>query len=437
MKALPRTETCPTSPRAFLVAAACFATVACGGVDEDKPRDAGVDATVDAAADAAVDAGEELLDASVDAGQDAAPPPDPPVTNGQSADLVLGQPDFESTAAAMGYGGLSKPTGLSAYEQHLWVGDSGNDRVLQWNGLPANRGEPAALVVGQPGPDAHDTGPTDVILGQAPTPNFISLAGLGTRLLVSDGAGFRALIWTRLPFGDGAPANLVLGQASFTDSEEAISADRLRPGGIWSDGTRVVIGHRNAHRVLIWNHFPVDNGQAADLVLGQLAFDTADRAEPPTASSMSTPSSVFFDGERLWVSDLGNNRVLVWNSFPEQNGAPADYVVGQHDLTTGAPNAGGPVGPMGMDGPRAVLVAHGSLFVTDAANRRVLVFTPPPSESGVEASAVLGQPDFETVADLPPSDANIGSPDGLAVSGDSLFVADRDWNRVLRFALRR
>src|SRR5208283_5824456 len=57
-------------------------------------------------------------------------------TNGQAADLVIGQPD-QYTTTPSGPGttfstGLSYPTGLAVYNGDLYVADSGNNRVLRY-----------------------------------------------------------------------------------------------------------------------------------------------------------------------------------------------------------------------------------------------------------------------------------------------------------------
>jgi WD40 repeat protein len=49
--------------------------------------------------------------------------------------------------------------------------------------------------------------------------------------------------------------------------------------------------------------------------------------------------AVSSDGVRLFVTDLGYNRVLIWNSIPTQNNQPADVVVGQPDFTSLSPSA--------------------------------------------------------------------------------------------------
>ena len=85
---------------------------------------------------------------------------------------------------------------------------------------------------------------------------------------------------------------------------------------------------------MIYNKIPTENGAAADLVLGQSSFTafvqpdlTPDRRSA-SAASMQTPVSVTTDGTRLFVADLAENRIMVWNSIPTTNGAPCDYVIG-------------------------------------------------------------------------------------------------------------
>lgn len=192
--------------------------------------------------------------------------------------------------------------------------------------------------------------------------------------------------------------------------------------------------------MLIWNTFPTSNGQAADVVIGRDAFGLGYGdavAIPPTASSMSGPTDVYFDGMRLFVSDTNNHRVMVWNGIPTTNGQAADYFVGQGSGTSGATNAsGGGPNASGLNSPSGVVVASGSLFVSDSLNHRVLVFTPVPSASGAAAAAVLGQADF-TTNDLAasPSATRISRPRDLIVADGKLFVVDNAWNRVTRYDL--
>ena len=40
----------------------------------------------------------------------------------------------------------------------------------------------------------------------------------------------------------------------------------------------------------------------------------------------------------MYVADLGQNRVLVWNNIPTTNGAAADLAIGQPDLVSAIDN---------------------------------------------------------------------------------------------------
>jgi sugar lactone lactonase YvrE len=75
----------------------------------------------------------------------------PPFSNSMNASLVIGQMDFVTNAAAAGKSGLNFSTGSGfAFDSagNLWVGDSGNNRVLEFK--PAFRtGMEASLVLGQ------------------------------------------------------------------------------------------------------------------------------------------------------------------------------------------------------------------------------------------------------------------------------------------------
>src|SRR5258708_34325752 len=53
---------------------------------------------------------------------------------------------------------------------------------------------------------------------------------------------------------------------------------------------------------------------------------------------MPNPVSVTSDGVRLYITDLGHNRVLIWNSLPTQNAQAADVALGQPNLTSSIPN---------------------------------------------------------------------------------------------------
>jgi hypothetical protein len=120
----------------------------------------------DGASSGTVDAGDDPADAAAQADADVAPVP--PVTNGQSADLVLGQPDFTSSEANNGgrsERSLSWPQSVAAVGDRLWVADAGNARVLQWNAMPVPNFAAADLVLGQLWFDSNSSDISSRILG--------------------------------------------------------------------------------------------------------------------------------------------------------------------------------------------------------------------------------------------------------------------------------
>jgi uncharacterized protein (TIGR03437 family) len=117
---------------------------------------------------------------------------------------------------------------------------------------------------------------------------------------------------------------------------------------VWSEAAK--------HQVLIWRSTTPNPG-----VIGV--------RQPDVTLGIGEPISVAYDGHRLFVGDGASHRVLVWNALPTADGQPADAVLGEvgESSTPGAAAIGTP----------AALVSDGTnLFVSDTANRRILVFTP-------------------------------------------------------------
>ena len=69
---------------------------------------------------------------------------------GGAASVVLGQPDFTTTDAAATQTGMSLPTAVATDGTVLAVADTLNNRVLIWKTIPGTHNKPADIVVGQP-----------------------------------------------------------------------------------------------------------------------------------------------------------------------------------------------------------------------------------------------------------------------------------------------
>ena len=66
------------------------------------------------------------------------------------ASLVLGQPDFISTGPTLTQTGMRNPTGIATDGNIVAVADTDNNRVLIWFSAPKTNGQPANVVIGQP-----------------------------------------------------------------------------------------------------------------------------------------------------------------------------------------------------------------------------------------------------------------------------------------------
>lgn len=80
----------------------------------------------------------------------------------------------------------------------------------------------------------------------------------------------------------------------------------------------------------------------------------------------------------LYVSDTVNHRVLGWrNALTFANGAQADFVIGQRDLSRTNPG-GPPSAPSDLTFPGGIVVdKRGSLYVVDAGNNRIVRYKKP------------------------------------------------------------
>src|SRR5262249_23663600 len=158
---------------------------------------------------------------------------------------------------------------------------------------------------------------------------------------VADTDSNRVLIWNTIPTQNNQPADVVVGQPDFTTntSLNPPSAKSLSGRqGVWRQSGKRYVADTHNSRMLIFHSVATANGSSADVVLGQGTFNAgintniAQVTPDPQPNTLSDPVSVTSDGVRLYVTDLGYNRVLIWNSLPTTNGAPANVALGQPNL---------------------------------------------------------------------------------------------------------
>lgn len=141
-----------------------------------------------------------------------------PAQNQQPPDLVLGQADLIGITAYRGgtkptASTLKSPQGVYADETSIYVSDTGSNRVLIWNTLDPANGQAADVVLGQ----ADFT--TDAAAGSVSELAITSPRGLGVtkgRLYAVDSANHRIIYWSAIPTQKGQPAVGVIGQPTLS-----------------------------------------------------------------------------------------------------------------------------------------------------------------------------------------------------------------------------
>jgi hypothetical protein len=279
-------------------------------------------------------------------------------------------------------------------------------------------------------------------------PRGAALVGPDGPLVVADTGHHRLLVWKQRPRGDGAPADLLVGQRDFScegrNGKGEVGAATLNvPTGVSAAGGVLAVADAWNHRVLLWHNAITRANQPADVVLGQAGFADGlanrGRAEA-SADTLNWCYGVLLSQGGLFVADTGNRRVLFWERVPERSGAPADLVLGQRDFVTRDENGGAAPGPVGMRWPHAVAVLGEALFVTDAGNNRVMVWQAQtgPRANGQPCDFVLGQADAAQVdhnrGTYYPTAASLNMPYGITSLGERLVVADTASSRLLGFA---
>ena len=325
----------------------------------------------------------------------------------------------------------------------IFVVDYGNHRVLSWPSATGfSNGASADLVLGQ-GNFTSNAGGLEAYKLFGPEAVVMDASG---NLYVADTENNRVLQF-RPPFSNGMSASVVFGQPNFVTPNNqanrggATAANTLYyPRGLGLDASgKLYVTDTGNSRVLRYAP-PFSNGMAAELVIGQANFtdNAANRnGITPEANTLSNPKGLAVDSAgHLYVADFGNHRVLRFDPNLS-NGQNASKAFGQPSYTEAIANNGGRgAGTLHQPIDIAVSWAGTVLYVTDQLNIRVLGYDTPLT-SDTQADSVFGQPNFSTAA---PNYNGISAtslnqePLGVAIDASGgLYVADFGNNRVLAY----
>jgi DNA-binding beta-propeller fold protein YncE len=359
-----------------------------------------------------------------------------------------GNVDFEGRAAAGRANGrvfYPRSLTLDPIDHRLFVADQYNNRVLKYDLDSENRiaSRDATVIFGQP--DNYTVKLWDPGQNTLKDPFGLAYDDVDKRLFIGDGWNNRVMVFDAHPdrLKESMPdAIAVIGQPTY---------DKVLPGAVARNRVNFKMAHPDLRTI--------GGGGPASLAM---AVDTKNK--------------------RLFLSDGGNNRVLVFDTKPGalKPGVDAIGVIGQDDFTSTTALVLGRSAPMGGEeggelegGGRNALdavdeaaqkdpvrqrsgfstpggIAYDAererLFVVDGNNARVLIFdvTPSKFQNGMQAIGVIGQKDFSTKENIKLAtmkvDVEVGrrrlnTPSSLAYDPvkNWLYVGDRGNERTLVF----
>ncbi|MBK7267912.1 MAG: T9SS type A sorting domain-containing protein [Ignavibacteriales bacterium] len=236
------------------------------------------------------------------------------LVNGDTADGVLGQPDFVTNSAATSQNKFSGPAGIFVEANGtLWVSNFNIHRLLRFqNAATLPNGSNADLVIGQPD---FVTGTAGLSATKMNNTNGVYVDWLGN-LWVSEYTNRRVLKFNNAStLVNGDTADVVLGQPDFitntsNTTQNGMGNVRWLTGDV--NGNLYVVQESNNRISVFLQAATLANGSNADYVIGQPDFTTGTGLNPPTQNSLRTPRGASVDntGKKLWVTDWANNRVL-------------------------------------------------------------------------------------------------------------------------------
>ena len=301
--------------------------------------------------------------------------------------------------------GLSTPMGVltDSINHRLYVTDFSNNRVLIYNLDSSNHliDHIPDYVIGQP--DFNSSAATSTQSG-INGPRDITLDPTTNRLFVAEYSGNRVKVFDVSPgsITNGENALNVIGQTDFTSAGANNTQSGLSgPGGLAFDTLtkRLFVSESVGNRVKVFNAATstISNGENALNVLGQSTFTGAGAGN--TQAGINAPINITIDPttNRLFVAESGGNRVKIFDISTStiSDNENALNVLGQSDFTS----AGAADSQAGMNVPVGVSLdlSTNHLFVSENS-KKVKVFDIATSTitNGENALYVIGQTGFTT-----------------------------------------
>lgn len=298
-------------------------------------------------------------------------------------DVVLGQSEEHDTSRNKGgkasASSLFYPSGLWSDGQMLIVADAWNHRVLIWKNIPSTDGQPADIVIGQP--DFTSNQPNVEGISHDPTAASLNwpygVYSDGHQLWIADTGNRRVLYYEHIPNNSFAKADKVIGKVGF-DIRDYDNQDPIWPYSVKvGPHGQLAITDTQYYRVLIWNDWKKAFANKADVIIGQASFEGNGQNQYgwfPEANTLNWCYDTCFYKDGIWVADTGNSRLLWHPVIPKEHNAAAQNVIGQDNFTTGSENKNTIWSTEGsLYWPFQVCIENQTMVIADTGNHRIII----------------------------------------------------------------
>ncbi|MCI2228242.1 hypothetical protein MC378_03615 [Polaribacter sp. MSW13] len=306
-----------------------------------------------------------------------------PTSEFQNPDVILGQ--MEVSTIGRNSGGIASastlqyPSGIWSDGKILVVADAWNHRVLIWLKMPTKNGQLADVVLGQP--DFNANKPNVKGIGNDPTSQSLNwpygVFSDGTQLWIADTGNRRILYYKSIPTTNYEKADAVIGKPDFT-TRDYENNDVIWPYSIKINSKgQMAVADTQFYRVLVWNDWKFAFKNKADIIIGQDNFDACGQNQfrlSPEANTLNWTYDACFYKNGILVNDTGNSRILGFDTIPKKNNTPADWLIGRPNFKTSSEYKENMHGTQkAIYWPFSITTYKNKLFLADTGNHRLVI----------------------------------------------------------------
>ncbi len=229
--------------------------------------------------------------------------------------MTSNQPNQQNVGSAASANSLYWPYGVCSDGKQLWIADTGNRRVLYFKTMPTTNGQAADKVIGQDNFNEKDYHHENAVW-----PYSVKVSANG-QLAITDTQYFRTLIWHDTEDAFTQKAHLIIGQKEFADNGQNQYRLRptnqtmswCYDSCFYKNG--IFIADTGNSRVLQFNTLPLHNNAEANDLYGNIHFEAiGEHLETGIFNHprLYWPFSIHCQNNQLFVADTGNHRIALY-----------------------------------------------------------------------------------------------------------------------------